>query len=71
VTKSGSNRFTGDVFEFWRSHRFNATSPFASVVNGKRQDDGLNRNQVGGTLGGPIVQNKLFFFGGCQGTLAR
>jgi hypothetical protein len=72
VTKSGSNRFTGDVFEFWRNHRFNAASPFASVgPDGKRQDDGLNRNQYGGTIGGPVRRDKLFFFAGYQGTTIR
>jgi hypothetical protein len=68
VTKSGSNRFSGSLFEFFRNHRFNATSPFARIVNGERQDDGLNRNQFGGTLGGPIVTDRVFFFGGYQGT---
>ena len=68
VTKSGTNRFSGNVFEFLRDHRFNATNPFAlKRPDGKRQDDGLVRNQFGGTLGGPIVRNKLFFFGGLPG----
>jgi hypothetical protein len=71
VTKSGTNQYHGDAFEFWRNHRFNAINPFAAVVNGKQQDDGLNRNQTGGTVGGPIIQNKLFFFGGYQGTFTR
>ena len=71
VTKSGSNRFSGDFFEFWRNHRFNAPSPFASIVDGEKQGDGLNRNQFGGTIGGPVVRNKLFFFAGYQGTLTR
>jgi Carboxypeptidase regulatory-like domain len=72
VTKSGTNRFTGNVFEFLRDHRFNATNPFALVrPDGQRQDDGLVRNQFGGTLGGPLVQNKVFFFGAYQGTLVR
>ena len=72
VTKSGTNRFSGNAFEFLRDHRFNATSPFAAIgPDGKRQDDGLRRNQFGGTLGGPIVQNKLFFFAGYQGTRSR
>ena len=72
VTKSGTNRLTGNVFEFVRDRRFNATNPFAQIgPDGKRVDDGLQRNQFGGTLGGPIVQNKLFFFGAFQGTTVR
>ena len=69
VTKSGTNRFSGNAFEFLRHHRFNATSPFASIgPDGKRNDDGLKRNQFGGTLGGPILRDRLFFFGAYQGT---
>ncbi|MBI4888855.1 MAG: carboxypeptidase regulatory-like domain-containing protein [Acidobacteria bacterium] len=72
VTKSGTNRFTGNVFEFLRDHRFNAVDPFARVgPDGKKADDGLQRNQYGGTFGGPLVRNKLFFFGGYQGTVVR
>src|SRR5689334_13876974 len=68
ITKSGTNKFTGNLFEFNRDHRFNAIDPFAKVVNGKQVDDGLSRNQWGGTVGGPVVHDKLFFFGGYQGT---
>jgi len=72
VTKSGTNRFTGNVFEFLRDRRFNATNPFARPgPDGKRVDDGLQRNQFGGTFGGPIVRNELFFFGAYQGTTVR
>jgi hypothetical protein len=71
VTKSGTNRYTGNVFEFLRHHRFNATNPFALIVDGKRQDDGLKRNQFGGTFGGPMITNRLFFFGAYQGTMVR
>ena len=70
VTKSGTNSLHGNAFEFVRDRRFNATDPFAAIdpKTGKRKDDGLLRNQFGGTLGGPIVHGKLFFFGGYQGT---
>jgi hypothetical protein len=68
ITKSGTNRFTGNLFEFNRDRRFNAKDPFAKIVNGKQVDDGLSRNQWGGTVGGPIVHDRLFFFGGYQGT---
>ena len=72
VTKSGTNRFSGNAFEFLRDRRFNATSPFARIgPDGKREDDGLKRNQFGGTLGGPIVRDKLFFFGAYQATVLR
>src|SRR6266550_3302356 len=71
VTKSGTNVFHGNVFEFLRDRRFNAKSPFAPVVNGKKLDDGLNRNQFGGTLGGPLRHDKIFFFGAYQGTRRR
>jgi len=65
VTKSGTNRFHGNLFEFVRNYGFNARNFFAL------QRDTLKRNQFGGTLGGPIIQNKLFFFGGYQGTETR
>jgi len=72
VTKSGTNTFHGNAFEFLRDRRLNATSPFASVgPNGKREDDGLRRHQFGGTLGGPIARDRLFFFGGYQGSTRR
>jgi hypothetical protein len=72
VTKSGTNRYSGVGFEFVRDKRFNAKSPFAAIgPDGKRKDDGLRRNQFGGTLGGPIVKDKLFFFGAYQGTPTR
>jgi len=72
ATKAGTNLFHGDAFEFARHHRFNATAPFAAIsaTTGERTSDGLVRNQFGGVLGGPIVQNKIFFFGAYQGTRA-
>src|SRR5258705_2712455 len=73
VTKSGTNSFHGNAFEFLRDHKFNATNPFSAInpATGKRREDGLLPNQFGGTMGGPIVQNKLFFFGAYQGTATR
>ena len=65
VTMSGTNSFHGDLFEFLRNGDVNAANYFASA------HDTLKRNQFGGTLGGAILQNKLFFFGGYQGTLTR
>jgi len=65
VTKSGTNEFHGDAFEFVRNYYFNARDFFAPVR------DNLKRNQFGGTLGGPIKKNKLFFFLGYQDTIVR
>ena len=72
VTKSGTNAFHGGGFEFLRDRRFNAPDHFAEFgPDGKQKDDGLRRNQFGGTIGGPIIRDKLFFFGGYQGTILR
>ena len=72
VTKSGTNLLHGNVFEFLRDKRFNATDPFAQLgPDGKRRDDGLQRNQFGGTVGGPIARDRLFFFGAYQATVVR
>ncbi len=72
VTKSGTNNLHGNVFEFFRDSQFNAPAYFAPVgPDGKKSGDGLNRNQFGGTLGGPIVRDKLFVFGAYQRTRAR
>ena len=65
VTKSGTNQFHGDAFEFVRNGDFNARNAFAV----KR--DSIKRNQFGGTVGGPILTNKVFFFAGYQGTTFR
>ncbi len=65
VTKAGTNDIHGDVFEFLRNGVFNARNTFASAR------DNLKRNQFGGTVGGPLIKNKLFFFGGEQVTVIR
>ncbi len=72
VTKAGTNLYHGDLFEFFRHHDMNATSPFASVnpATGERRSDGLVRNQFGGTFGGPIARDRVFFFGAYQLTRA-
>lgn len=65
VTKSGSNQYHGDLFEFVRNGVFNARNSLATAR------DSLKRNQFGGTFGGPILRDKLFFFMGAQGTMVR
>ena len=65
VTQSGTNAFHGDLFEFLRNGAVNAINYFATKV------DQQKRNQFGGTLGGPIRHDKLFFFGGWQTTILR
>lgn len=62
VTKSGTNRFHGSGFEFLRNTAMDATQYFADSVSVFRQ------NQFGGTLGGPIKRDKVFFFADYQGT---
>src|SRR5690348_4629194 len=65
VTKSGTNEYHGDLFEFLRNGDLNARDFFATAR------DTLKRNQFGGTAGGPIRKDKLFFFGGYQRTSLR
>lgn len=60
VTMSGTNAFHGDAFEFIRNNIINANNFFSNTP------DQLHQNQFGGTLGGPILRNKLFFFAGYQ-----
>jgi hypothetical protein len=62
VTKSGTNEIHGDAFEFVRNGALNARNFFAPV------QDTLKRNQFGGTFGGPILKDKLFYFGTIQYT---
>jgi hypothetical protein len=65
VTKSGTNQWHGDAFEFVRNREFNARNYFAATT------DPLKRNQYGGTVGGPIQKDRTFIFFGYQGTRIR
>ena len=65
VVKSGTNEYHGDLFEFLRNGDMNARN-FKAL-----RRDTLKRNQYGGTLGAPIMKNKLFYFVGYQGTRTR
>jgi hypothetical protein len=76
ITKSGGNRFHGDLFEFVRNRAFNAANYFA-YTKGVKTVDPLKRNQFGGTIGGPVVipglfhTNHSFFFFGYQKTVVH
>ena len=65
VTKSGSNEFHGSAFEFLRNDALNANTYLNNSEGNPR--DVLKRNQYGGTVGGPVLKDKLFFFVGYQG----
>lgn len=65
VTKSGTNEFHGSAWGFLQNDIFNARNTFA--VNKNR----VRYNQFGGTVGGPVIKNKTFFFGSFQGTVTR
>ncbi|MGH9604305.1 MAG: carboxypeptidase regulatory-like domain-containing protein [Terracidiphilus sp.] len=66
VTKSGTNKFHGDAFEFNRNNVFNANDYFLKKQHQARPE--LKQNQFGGTAGGPILHDKLFFFASYEGT---
>ena len=61
ITKSGTNRFHGAVWEFLRNDAFDATNYFAKTV------EPLKQNQFGATIGGPIRKDKTFFFAFFEG----
>ncbi len=64
--KSGGNGFHGDAFEFLRNNVLDANDFFANRAGLARAP--LRRNQFGGTLGGPVIRNRSFFFASYQGT---
>jgi hypothetical protein len=76
ITRSGGNKYHGDLFEYIRNREFNAANYF-SYVNGVKTVDPLKRNQFGGTVGGPVSVPGLFnskhsfFFVGYQKTIAH
>jgi outer membrane receptor protein involved in Fe transport len=66
VTKSGTDQVHGDVFEFLQNSALDASDYFSGgLVNP------LKQNQFGGSIGGPIIKNRLFYFGSYQGTRFR
>jgi outer membrane receptor protein involved in Fe transport len=67
TTKSGTNSLHGDVFEYLRNNFFNARNPYTEAL---RQQP-LRFNQFGGSIGGRVIPNKLFFFGTYQGQRER
>lgn len=68
VIKSGTNQFRGSLFEYFYNENMKARPFFLPTTEPKPE---ARQNQFGGTLGGPIIRNKLFFFGSYEGTYDR
>src|SRR5262245_51289078 len=66
VTKSGTNDLHGDLFYFIRNDSFGAAREYFATNNST-----YKRNQFGGTIGGPVMKNKLFYFAGFQDSIKR
>ncbi len=67
VTKGGSNEFHGSAFEFFRNDKLDARNFFDQIPDPAK----LRRNQFGGSIGGPIIKDKAFFFGNYEGNRTR
>jgi outer membrane receptor protein involved in Fe transport len=65
ISKSGTNSLHGTLFEYLRNDKTDARNFFAATK------DPLRQNQFGGSLGGPVIKDRLFFFGSYEGTRAR
>lgn len=69
VTRSGTNDFHGNVYYFFRDQSLTANEPF---IKGRGLDKPeFSRHQYGMTFGGPVVKDRIFFFGSYQGTRER
>jgi carboxypeptidase family protein/TonB-dependent receptor-like protein len=68
ATRSGTNQFSGEAFEFYRNERFDSRNAFNTPPARKSP---FNRNQFGAALGGPIVRNRTFFFATYEGLRQR
>lgn len=73
VTKSGTNDFHGSLFEFFRNNALDARNVFNPVIDPQNPDPqtAFRNNQFGGSIGGPIVRNKTFFFFAYEGQRER
>jgi hypothetical protein len=72
VTKSGTNNIHGNVYEFFRNTVFNAKGYCLAEVSGVAcEEPKSNQNQFGGTLGGPIIKDRTFFFTSYEGRRIR
>ncbi len=60
VTKSGTNRFHGNLYELWNGSKLNAANFFTNATGGRKPRSTVNH--FGGSVGGPILHDKLFFF---------
>jgi hypothetical protein len=69
VTKSGTNKLSGRLFEYYQSNKLQATNYFLKLAGGENPESGSN--VYGGSVGGPIVPNKLFYFFNYEGTSAK
>jgi hypothetical protein len=69
TTKSGTNDLHGSLFEFLRNDKLDGTNFFANRAGSTKPT--YRQNQFGGTLGGPVIRNRTFFFGSYQGTRIR
>ena len=70
VTRTGTNQFHGTAFEFLRNSAFDSRNFFDRTDldgDGKADLGAFRRNQFGGVIGGPIIRDKTFFFGGYEG----
>lgn len=67
TTKSGTNEFHGQAYEYHQTSGWNANQFFLNATNPPIPRPPLHRNVFGGMLGGPVIKNKLFFFGSYQG----
>lgn len=71
TTKSGTNQFHGSALEYLRNDLMDAPGYFAPVQNGQKIRPKLRYNLYGGTVGGPIIKNKTFFFFDYEGSRRR
>ncbi len=65
ITKSGSNNLHGSLFEYLRNQKFDAPNYFDTLANLPKSK--LEQNQFGGSIGGPFLKNRAFFFGSYEG----